>query len=213
MDLALSDLEDRINKSEVKLSDFRDRIQKRKILYSEIIKEISRRKEMAKKFIEKDKQLRARLLRNTEMKAAINNLAEIAEYKLSSRHHKNSAHLKQNNLTELNTNQTLSYNEMNNTFIEMAYVEINNILALDKQTLVQVIRKKLNNDFKLKELINLEKKVSESLVRLESSEIRLKQLIAHDKDVDDILSQLRTRIKLEPDDKKKILSIIGFFKA
>ena len=213
MDLALSDLEDRLNKSELKLSDFQDRIQKRKTLYTEIKKEITRRKDMAKSFVERDKQLRSRLLRNTEMKAAINNLAEIAEYKLTSPHRAHSAESTLNNDTQLEINKKFNYNEMNNTFIEMAYVEINNILALDKRTLVQVIRNKLNNDFKLKELENLEKKVSESLKRLESSEIRLNQLIKHDRNVDDILRQLKTRIKLEPDDKKKILSIIGFFPA
>ena len=84
LDLALSDLDDRLKKSGLKLTDFQDRIDKRSNLLSEIAKEIAKRKEFSIQLSEKDKILRTRLLRNTEMKSALQNLADIAGYKLSS---------------------------------------------------------------------------------------------------------------------------------
>ena len=226
MDLALSDLEDRLNKSRVKLSDIRDRIEKRKLLFSEIKEETERRKEMAREFIEKDKKLRAKLLRNTEMKRAITNLADIAEYKLTSKNNLNDKIFENNSLLfEINntnayfnniksisiddTNNSNNNKEMNKTYIEMAYNEINNILEIEKKTLMKVIRKKLTNDFKLKELENLKLQVVESLKRLEDSEIRLSQLIEHDNGVDDILKQLKSKLSLDSEEKRKLLSIIG----
>lgn len=216
MDLALSDLEDRLNKSRLKLKDFNDRIKKRTQLLSEISNEIERRKDLAKDFIEKDKQLRSRLLRNTEMKSAITNLADLAEYKLSNRRQNtnfesdiNELLKKENNSVKLD--KALNSKELNSTFIEMAYNEINNILAYDKQTLMQLIRKKLTNDYKLKELEKLKVNVDGSLKKLESSKQRLSQMIQHDADIDDILKQLKSRNRLEPEEKKKILSLIGFF--
>ena len=63
----------------------------------------------------------------------------------------------------------------------------------------------------IKELEKLKIEVSDSLKKLENYKHRLNQLIAHDNDVDDILRQLKNRNKLEPDEKEKILAIIGFF--
>lgn len=209
MDLALSDLEDRLNKSRLKLKDFNDRIAKRSVLFIEIKNEIEKCKELAKNYTDKDKELRARLLRNTEMKSAITNLADIAEYKLSNRHLTNDFSVKEK--ISIQRNKTFNRKELNHTFIELAYNEINGILILDKQTLVNVIRKKLTNDYKLKELEKLKIEVSDSLKKLENYKHRLNQLIAHDNDVDDILRQLKNRNKLEPDEKEKILAIIGFF--
>lgn len=83
LDLALGDLEDRLKKSTVKSIDFKERISKRTSLLNEIIKEVDRRRQFSNELSSKDKLLRTRLIRNTEMKSALQNLADIAGYKLN----------------------------------------------------------------------------------------------------------------------------------
>jgi hypothetical protein len=84
LDLALGDLEDRLNKSNLKLADVESRSDKRMTLIQEIDKEVLLRQAYTRSLSKKDKLLRARLLRNTEMKSAMENLAVIAGYKLHS---------------------------------------------------------------------------------------------------------------------------------
>lgn len=84
LDLALGDLEDRLKKGTLKLNDFKERIVKRTNLLKEIEMELERRKDLAIQLSEKDKFLRTRLIRNTEMKSQLQNLADIAGYKLTS---------------------------------------------------------------------------------------------------------------------------------
>ena len=78
MDLALSDLEDRLVKSNSKLLDFNGRIEKRSNLYEKIKEEIIRRKDLSADLVVKTKDVRNRLIKNTAMKSAIQNLADIA---------------------------------------------------------------------------------------------------------------------------------------
>jgi hypothetical protein len=84
LNLALGDLDDRLNKSNLKLADIDDRSVKRTALVQEIEREVLKRQAYARALTKKDKFLRARLLRNTEMKSAMQNLAVIAGYKLDS---------------------------------------------------------------------------------------------------------------------------------
>lgn len=84
LDLALGDLDDRLKKSTVKSIDFKERISKRTSLLNEIVKEIDRTRQSSADLSSKDKLLRTRLIRNTEMKSALQNLADIAGYKLNS---------------------------------------------------------------------------------------------------------------------------------
>ncbi len=80
MDLALSDLEDRLAKSKSKLVDFNGRIEKRQGLSTKIKAEIARRKNLSADLGAKEKDIRNRLIKNTAMKSAIQNLADIAGY-------------------------------------------------------------------------------------------------------------------------------------
>ncbi len=80
MDLALSDLEDRLVKSNSKLVDFNGRIEKRQSLLNKIKDEIARRKDLSDELTVKEKDVRNKLIKNTAMKSAIQNLADIAGY-------------------------------------------------------------------------------------------------------------------------------------
>jgi hypothetical protein len=82
IDLATGDIDDRLAKSNMQLNDLQERIKKRAELNDQIEKEIVRRRNYAQELSEKDKVLRNRLVRNTEMKSALTNLADIAGYKL-----------------------------------------------------------------------------------------------------------------------------------
>ena len=66
--------------------------------------------------------------------------------------------------------------EMNKTYIELAYAEISDILEQDKRTLMGVIRVRLDNDFKLGELVKLGERVQSSLSTLRRVEARLSVL-------------------------------------
>jgi hypothetical protein len=82
IDLASGDIDDRLVKNHAQLNDLQERIKKRTELNDQIEKEIVRRRAYAQELSEKDKMLRNRLVRNTEMKSALTNLADIAGYKL-----------------------------------------------------------------------------------------------------------------------------------
>ena len=224
LDLALGDLEDRLRKSYAKLSDFKERITKRTNLLSEIINESDRRHDYAQKLSEKDKLLRTRLIRNTEMKNALQNLADIAGYKLNSLEKSqvystsisndnlmNFSRIDENLSTLNNSKEQEARNltsiladkfgeKANNTtytrYIEMAYAEVDSLLVNDKQTLVEVIRKLKTNDYKLKELEQLKIKVNASLNRLHEFESQMSDEINHDSQIANTVRQLEGQIKL-----------------
>ena len=211
LDLAFGDLDDRLKKSYVKLADFKDRVSKRSSLLKEITAEIEKRRGFSQSLSEKDKLLRTRLIRNTEMKSALQNLADIAGYKLNSEekskiysksahntHEMPNANLFLNLLNETSQNEQETRNishilvnslgdQLNNSsytrYIEMAYKEVTDILTNDKQTLIVVIRKLKTNEFKLKELEQLKVKVNSSLSRLTTFESRLSTMINQDSDI------------------------------
>lgn len=216
LDLALGDLEDRLKKSNLKLADFKERIFKRTNLLKEIEREIEKRKEYSLQLSEKDKFLRTRLIRNTEMKSALQNLADIAGYKLNSVE-KNQFFTETNSSSEnissfLDEDETQMVNSRNLTnalvdkweksknsstytrYIEMAYTEVDSILATDKQTLIDVIRKLKTNEYKLKELEQLRIKVNSSLVRLNELESSLSNLINHDLQISNTVKLLEKQM-------------------
>lgn len=233
IDLALGDLKDRLKKSKMKVNDFRERIEKRTSLLDEVVKEIMRRRVLALKFTEKDKLLRKRLIRNTEMRSAIQNLAEIAGYRLNRRDQASFDKISSNEYSKLrddatnddsqdryesvgskypeSSNETVDAAEnggvdlgennealQNNSYtvyIEMAYNQINAILTKDKQIIIDLIRRKKNNDFKLKELEKLRLKVSNSLVKLKEFDENLTELIKNDVNIENILVKLSMKYK------------------
>lgn len=219
----MGDLDDRLKKSNLKLTDFRERISKRSNLLKEIEAEIQKRKDYSVQLSEKDKFLRTRLIRNTEMKSALQNLADIAGYKLTSLE-KNQFFVNpldnSNNTSSQNENPFLTdeegeqviVNSRNLTdalmdkweksknsstytrYIEMAYAEVDSILANDKQTLIDVIRKLKTNEFKLKELEQLRVKVNASLARLNELEAHLANVIDHDMQISNTVRQLEKQM-------------------
>ncbi|CAF0959094.1 unnamed protein product [Brachionus calyciflorus] len=215
LDLALGDLEDRLKKSNLKLADFKERIFKRTTLLKEIEREIEKRKEYSLQLSEKDKFLRTRLIRNTEMKSALQNLADIAGYKLNTIE-KNQYLLESNSSENLNSilneDETQVVNSRNLTnalvdkweksknsstytrYIEMAYAEVDSILVADKQTLIDLIRKLKTNEYKLKELEQLRVKVNSSLTRLNELESSLSNLINHDLQISNTVKQLEKQM-------------------
>ena len=229
LDLALSDLDDRLKKSGLKLADFQDRIGKRSNLLSEIAKEIAKRKELSVQLSEKDKILRTRLLRNTEMKSALQNLADIAGYKLSSMEKEQfysdlsanrnaggdeSQKLINDNLTYILVNKMSQKDNVNvpnskmnaksnsssyTRYIEMAYAEVDSILIKDKQTLIEVIRSLKTNELKLKELEQLKLKVNASLKKLNMFHSNLINIINRDKQIETTVQQLEDQIKFNAD--------------
>lgn len=100
---------------------------------------------------------------------------------------------------------------LNNTYIEMANFEITEMLSSDKQMLVMLVRKKINNDAKLNELEKLRDHVKKSLIRLKVFVSRLDELIKHDEDVEEILKKLLNELKLDKNEKKNVLSIINYY--
>ncbi len=111
-------------------------------------------------------------------------------------------------------------------YIEMAYAEVQSILGVDKQTLIDVIRKIKDNEEKLSELDKLKQKVTSSLQRLKYMNARLDNTLKQDNDVAHILHQLKTIIRkqqqtqtavklnndslaLLPNDTDKLLRIFG----
>ena len=79
-------------------------------------------------------------------------------------------------------------------YIEMAYSEVDSILANDKQTLIDVIRKLKTNEYKLKELEQLRIKVNISLTRLNELESSLTNLIKHDLQISNTVRQLEKQM-------------------
>jgi hypothetical protein len=179
-------------------------------LLNDIESEIKKRKEYSIDLQDKDKMLRNRLIRNTEMKSALQNLADIAGYKLNTlnslkKNLNNISFLnfteKQKNYTNLLINRfgsdTKSLNSNSYTrYIEMAYAEVDQILIADKQTLIEVIRKLKTNKSKLKELIQLKIKVNLSLNRLNEFESKLVSMIKHDTQIQSTINKLETQIDL-----------------
>jgi hypothetical protein len=179
-------------------------------LLNDIESEINKRKEYSIDLQDKDKMLRNRLIRNTEMKSALQNLADIAGYKLNTlnsfkKNLNNISFLnfteKQKNYTNLLINRfgsdTKSLNSNSYTrYIEMAYAEVDQILIADKQTLIEVIRKLKTNKSKLKELVQLKIKVSLSLNRLNEFESKLVNMIKHDTQIQSTINKLETQIDL-----------------
>jgi len=144
------------------------------------------------------------------MKSALQNLADIAGYKLNTlnsfkKNLNNISFLnfteKQKNYTNLLINRfasdTKSLNSNSYTrYIEMAYAEVDQILIADKQTLIEVIRKLKTNKSKLKELVQLKIKVSLSLNRLNEFESKLVNMIKHDTQIQSTINKLETQIDL-----------------
>ncbi len=205
--MALGDLEDRLQKNQVKLVEFKERIRKRASLLDEILKEISNRKMYLMKLNEKDRFLRNRLIRNTEMKSALQNLADIAGYKLENLHETNTLLSEKfnihNNLTSIfeqnftDSNSTVTYTR----YIEMAYAEVQTMLKSDKLTLIEVIRNLKANELKLKELDKLKTKVEESLNRLYDYKRKLVTMVKHDQQIKKTVNQLEIDIKLNAESK------------
>lgn len=162
------------------------------------------------------------------MKSALQNLADIAGYKLNiadssqyiSPDENLNAKVKAANLLFLSQSYPILLNETmnkskprnitsllansladiakNNTYtryIELAYAEVNNILANDKQTLIEVIRQLKTNEYKLKELDQLKNKVNASLKRLIEIEYKLNNMIIHDTEIAKTVKQLENKIK------------------
>lgn len=161
---------------------------------------------------EKDRLIRDRLIRNTEMKSAIQNLADIAGYKLDKiKPNLKNSHILKKAKAELLLSEASGslFNNIKNSsytlYIGMAFTEVNEILAKDKQTIIELIRKKINNDFKIKELEKLRIKVSDSLIKLKDFEIKLNDLISHDSNVENVLRKVSNESAF---DKEKILSIL-----
>ena len=206
--MALGDLRDRLRKSETRSEHFKERIIKRTILLNDIEREIKKRKEYSIDLLEKDKLLRNRLIRNTEMKSALQNLADIAGYKLNTLNNlgenQNNISLfnfthKQINYTNLLLNRfgsaTKSFNTNSYTrYIEMAYSEVDQILIGDKLALIEIIRKLKTNKSKLKELEQLKIKVNSSLNRLNEFESKLINMIKHDTQIQNTINKLENQI-------------------
>ena len=184
----------------------------------------------------KDKLLRTSLIRNTEMKSALQNLADIAGYKLNSAENtqftnSDDTKVKTANLLLLSQNYPILINETNQSksrnitsilvdslsdiaknntytrYIELAYAEVNNILSNDKQTLIEVIRQLKTNEYKLKELEQLKIKVNASLKRLIEIESKLNNMIVHDTQIAKTVNQLEKQIKKNQLDEKKTLNV------
>jgi hypothetical protein len=212
--LALGDLEDRLKKASVKLLDFKNREIKRGNLLQEIDNEIENRHAFSKELNEKDKLLRSRLLRNSELKSALRNLAELAGYKLNDKNFAESSSdtfqdMKEINpleivvnLTDISNNNDKKNNSAYTRHIQMAYNEIQSIMINDKQTLIDVVRKIKTNENKLKELEMLKIKVNASLVKINSYESNLRRIIAHDSQIANSVKQLDEELNRNP--------IVGF---
>jgi hypothetical protein len=193
-------------------------------LLNEIDKEIKKRKEFSIDLSEKDKVLRTNLLRNTEMKSALQNLADIAGYKLNSIKKKKiysdlNGNLLNENLTHVLLNKLNSENSFNSgnlianvknkyfknnsvsytSYIEMAYNEVKSNLIEDKQTLIVIIRNLKTNEGKLKDLEKLNKKVNSSLTKLKDYTLNLINILNRDKQIEKTLRQLISQIRLNYD--------------
>lgn len=170
------------------------------------------------------------MLRNTEMKSALQNLADIAGYKLNNDKSErifsseadtsasnqlpikykrilngtlepdNISHFLVNSLT---TERASTDNSTYINYIEMAYTQVNEILMNDKQGLIEVIRNLKTNDLKLKELEELKIKVNSSLERLNEFEARLSTLIGHHSEIANTLIRLNKKIKSDQFDSDK----------
>lgn len=75
-------------------------------------------------------------------------------------------------------------------YIQMAYNQINDNLGRDKELIIEIIRKKKNNDFKLKELEKLKVKVNNSLTKLKRLDENLILIIKSDESIESILNKL-----------------------
>ncbi len=193
-------------------------------MLNEIDKEIKKRKEFSIDLSEKDKVLRTNLLRNTEMKSALQNLADIAGYKLNSIKKKKiysdlNGNLLNENLTHVLLNKLNSENSFNSgnlianvknkyfknnsvsytSYIEMAYNEVKSNLIEDKQTLIVIIRNLKTNEGKLKDLEKLNKKVNSSLTKLKDYTLNLINILNRDKQIEKTLRQLISQIRLNYD--------------
>lgn len=149
------------------------------------------------------------------MKYAIENLANVADYKLKSKpvhrlfdndETKMSSYKSalinstsdSKNLTHL-ISPLIAINRDNNGtyiyYIEMTYTEVNQILKNDKQALIEIIRKLRTNQHKLKELEKLKRKVKNSLERLTNYHNSLSTVIDHDKEIENTIYYLEQKIK------------------
>ena len=182
LDLALGDLRDRLVQSSAKLGDVEQRAIKRRVLLRRIDVEMRRRNAFTRNLTAQDKRLRAHLLRNTEMRAAMQNLALIAGYRLQEEE-KAAANLTAHSANDASNNTYTRY-------IQMAYDEVDTLLSADKQTLVEIIRRLKNNDAKLKELEQLRTRVNESLLRLNEFALKLRSMIGHDAQIASTVTQL-----------------------
>ena len=233
IELALNDLDDRLNKSNSTINDFRERIQKRTKLLNEITNEVNQRKTIRKSLEIKEKTLRNVLVKNTEIKSAVENLANVAQVKLASSHDRaNQFSINNLNIIEIidqdgnltnernkepqSTNtynlDSLKHRDPNNTYIQTAYDDLNEILTHDKRVLIELAKSRLENEYKIKEFEKLQQRVETSLQKIKELENNLSKLINHDNDVKEILRQLKDKNILHPDDRKKLFKLIGFYK-
>lgn len=179
------------------------------------------------------------MIRNIEIRSAIQHLAEIAGYKLASTNSNSNQQSEEvnvstnqldyemlasrvlensdleaanNNKTETNNQESeltnlvdkseetdqpslVALNQISNytLHIQAAYNQVNQLFARDKQFIVELIRRKKNNDFKLRELEKLRVKVSNSLTKLKQLDENLGQMIRNDVGIEEALIRLSNR--------------------
>ena len=203
VELAIDDINDRMTKNTVQLNYTLNLLGSREKLFSNIDLEISRIKSYIEELLEKLKSLRDRLRHNTRMKAALVELAKIAGFSLKDKQNlpiltsnENKTMLKRSLATTLlldrkNGGYKMLDNNTYNQYIEMAYAEVNSVLASDKQMLLEVIRQKKDNAKRLKMLEALKLKVENSLKRFKLRADKLTDLIKKQTEIRNVLTQLK----------------------
>lgn len=224
VELAIDDVNDRLNKNSVQMNYTMKLIATREKLRIEIDRETSRRYSNADELREKHKTLRDRLTHNTKMKDALVELANIAGFSLKD-HKKTDGSSRIIESSDDDTqlvddnpeNKTiitgeslakkiflsqgnaykLGDNNSYNQYIEMAYAEVNTVLSADKQMLIEVIRQKKDNDKRLKKLETLKLKVENSLKRFNIRADKLTDLIKKQTKIKNVLTQLKAFMQFQ----------------
>jgi hypothetical protein len=209
IELAVGDLDDRLRKNSFQMDYYMKLIKTRNKLFDEIENEIIRRHSSAEELHEKHKTLRDRLTHNTKMKGALLELANIAGFKLKDKKMEVRRRELNDDVPIFNENKTLlplsiastllshhngyksNDNNSYNQYIEMAFSEVNSMLTSDKQTLIEVIRQKKDNDKRLKMLETLKLKVENSLNRFKLRAKKLEDLIKKESETKNVLLQLK----------------------
>lgn len=81
-----------------------------------------------------------------------------------------------------------SYVEM--IYIQMTYNRVNEILARDKQMIIELVRRIKNNSFKLKELEKLRLKIDNQLAKLKLFDAKLADFVRNEIEIETILTKL-----------------------